>query len=138
MLHDLQRHDPLGQQFQRPAHTPLGLRATGNRDQLGLILAVEHPFDAGTNLLLALQRRVEPLFDEPFPQRLDRSHRYAERFGDLGVLQLRPRLRFIHSQQNVCVTNPVGRGFADPHQFLQLPTFLGLQSNQVPFHVDPP
>ncbi len=35
--------------------------ATGNRDQLGLLLAVEHPFDAGTNPLLALQGRLEPL-----------------------------------------------------------------------------
>ena len=81
MLHDLQHHDPLGQQFQCPAHTPLGLGATGNRDQLGLLLAVEHPFDAGTSLLLALQCHIESLFDDPFPQRLDRPHRHAKRLG---------------------------------------------------------
>ena len=138
MIHDLQRHDLLGQQFQRPARTPFGLRPTGHRDQLGLLLAVEHPFDAGTNLLPAIQCRVESLFDKPFPQRLDRPHSHPQRLGGLGVLQLRPRLRFIHSQQNVCVTNPIDRGFADPHQLLQLPTFLGLQPNQVLFHVDPP
>ncbi len=138
MIHDLQRHDLLSQQLQRPTHTPFGPGTTGNRDQPALLLAVEHVFDAGTSLLLTLQCRVESFFDEPFPQRLDRPHSHPERLGGLGVLQLRPHLRFIHSQQNVCMTNSVSRGFANPHQLLQWPTFLGLQPNQVLFHVDPP
>jgi hypothetical protein len=38
---DLQLDQPLGQQPQRPADAPLGWRAAGQRDQAGLLLAVE-------------------------------------------------------------------------------------------------
>lgn len=138
MLDDLKRHHPLGQKFQRPACTTLRLGTTGDGDQLGLLLAIEHPFDTGTNLLLALQCRVQPFFDEPLAERLDRSHRYPERRGDLRVLQLRPHLRFIRRQQDVRMTNPVGAGLPRPDELFQPLTLIGLQPNHISLHVDPP
>ena len=137
-LDDLERNHPLSQEFQRPTYTPFGLGAARQSDQPGLFLPIEHRLDAGTNLPLTLQGRVQPFFHIPLAKRLDRPHRHAERRGSLRVFQLRATLRLVYRQQDVRVTNPQRRRLARANQLLQPISFLGLQPNHISLHGDPP
>lgn len=138
MLDDLQRHYTVGQQFQRPTCPALGLGTAGDGDQLGLLLTVEHLFDARTHLLLALQRRVQSLLYEPLAKVLDRTPADMERLGGMHVRHFQPRPRRIHRQKDVGVANPICRRLARADQLLQTPAFLGLQPNNILLHADPP
>jgi hypothetical protein len=61
-LHHPQRHQPVGQQPQRPALVALGWGAAGQRDQPGLLLAVQ-PATIGARGRLAVDRGVQPRRD---------------------------------------------------------------------------
>ena len=65
MIDDFQRHDAVGQQFQRPTHPPLRLGTAGNGDEPGLLFAIEHFFDARTGRFFSVERCVEAFFNQP-------------------------------------------------------------------------
>jgi hypothetical protein len=138
MLHDLQRHHAVGQQLQRPTRPALGPGTAGDGDQLGFFLPIEHLLNAGTDLLAALQRRIQPLFDEPLAKIFNRTDAGVERLGGVRVPHSRTRLRVVNRKQDVGVTNAIRRRLPDTHQLLQPFPFLGFQPNDVLLHADPP
>ena len=61
-VHDLEFHEPVGQEAQAPLRVPLWRRATGQGDEVRFLLPIELGSAAGTALRPTVERRLHALF----------------------------------------------------------------------------
>ena len=102
----------------RPAGAALGGLGAGDRDQPGLLLAIQlqRPW---LRTRLADEDRVQPLFHEALPQPMHGRGTDLERLGDSRIRPPRPPFADIRLQEDLGPQPLVGSPFAGLDQGLQ-------------------
>src|SRR4029453_7567118 len=101
------------------------------RDQLGLLLAVEYERHGRRLALLAAQNRCEALFHQLPADPIDHGRAGIQRRDDLVVTPPFAVIRNVGLQQNADLQQPPCRAFALPDQRLKLSALFGAQPHNV-------
>src|SRR5215475_9085524 len=128
--HDLPFDDCVSQEPNRPASKAGRRLAAGERDQLGLLLAIEDRRNRRRFALLAGQHRVKPLLHQLCPDALDH--------GDVGVECLADRLvrpaltsyALVGLEQDAGLQNGLGRSLAFRDQIVQSLSLVRVEPHQ--------
>lgn len=80
----LKSHHLIAEQTQRPTRTTFRRRSTGQGDQMCLRFAIQLPL-VHPLARLGVQRRFQPLFDEPLTNTLDTGTPTPQRLDNLGI-----------------------------------------------------
>jgi hypothetical protein len=130
-LDDAQFHDLFLQETEGPLRVSAWRFGAGERDQPGLFLAIEDAGDGWPLALLALEYRVETLFDQPLPRSVDRREAGTEGRHDTFVPPTLASLGNIGSEQDLGLQDLTGgmRAFVDDR--LRCLTFFCAQPDDV-------
>src|SRR5215510_3630072 len=117
--HDLPFDDCVSQEPNRPASKAGRRLAAGERDQLGLLLAIEDRRNRRRFALLAGQHRVEPLLHQLCPYALDHGDVGLECLADRLVRPALTSYALVGLEQDAGLQNGLGRRLAFRDQIVQ-------------------
>ncbi|SRR5258706_425281 len=118
MLDIFQFHHPVGEEFQRPALSPIGSLATGQMNQLGFSFAIQAPTLGTFTRKASGESHLQVLLDKPL---FDANHRAATNVQPLSNLPIGVTgfaLMLIAHEQNAC--HQIVPGWSTAHAYHRL------------------
>jgi hypothetical protein len=131
VIDDGEFDDLVLQQAQAPACASLRRLGTGQRNQLGFLLAIENAGYRRSRALFAAQDSLKTLFHQLLAHPVNHRRAHIQSPNDPAIAPSRPALRDIGLQQYPRLQQPSRRALSLPDQRLKLFAFLGAQPHNV-------
>jgi hypothetical protein len=133
-LDDIQFHDSLLQQLQRPPLAAFGRSGTGQRDQLRLGCPVKDAWPGRGRRMLADQDGLEPFFHQLLTGPCHRVDAGIQGRRNLAVTPSFAGFRGVSLQQDACLRQQPGRVFACMYQRVEPLPLIIAELHHIPLH----